>query len=56
MKMATPGDEKCLLRTSSKSGQLITFKQQAVNRLIECAVERHDCEIRDKLQSVLDSD
>ena len=29
--------------------------QQAVNKLIECAVERHDCEIRDKLQGILDS-
>ena len=26
-----------------------------MNKLVECAVERHDCEIRDKLQDVLDS-
>ena len=45
VKMATPGDQKCLLPTCSKSGQLNTFKLQAVNKLIECAVERHDCEI-----------
>ena len=50
--MATPGDQKCLLPTCSKSGQLNTFKQQVVNKLIECAVEHHDCEIRDKLQAV----
>ena len=55
VKMATPGDQKCLLPTCSKSEQLNTFKLQAVNKLIESAVERHDCEIRDKLQGVLDS-
>ena len=38
-------DQKCLLPTGSKSGKLNTLKQQAVNKLIECAVERHDCEI-----------
>ena len=53
--MATPGDQKCLLPICSKSGQLNTFKLQAVNKLIECAVEHRDCEIRDKLQGVLDS-
>ena len=52
--MATPADQKCLLPTCSKSGQLNTFKLQAVKKLIECAVERHDCEILDKLQGVLD--
>ena len=54
-KMATPGDQKCLLPTCNKSGQLNTFKLQAVKKLIECAVERHDYEIHDKLQGVLDS-
>ena len=53
--MATPGDQKSLLPTCSKSGQLNTFKLQAVKKPIECAVGRHDCEIHDKLQHVLDS-
>ncbi len=48
--MATPADQKCLLPTCSKSGQLNTFKLQAVKKLIECAVEcaveRQDCEIQ----------
>ena len=45
-KMAT---QKCLLPTCNKSGKLNTFKLQAVKKPIECAVERHDYEIRDKL-------
>jgi len=55
MKMAIPGDQKCLVPICTKSGQLNTFKLQAVNKLNECAVECHDCEICDKLQGILDS-
>ena len=47
--MATLDDGKCLLPTCSKSGRLSIFKLQAVKKLIECVVERHDLEIRDKM-------
>jgi len=55
VKMAILSDQKCLLPTCTKSGKLNNFKLQAMNKLIECAVGRHDCEISDKLQGVLDS-
>ena len=53
--MAILDDGKCLLPTCSKSGRLSIFKLQAVKKLIECAVERHDLEIRDKMQGILNS-
>ncbi len=53
--MATFNEGKCLLPTCSKSGRLTIFKLQAVKKLIECAVERHDLEIRDKMQDILAS-
>ena len=53
--MATFNEGKCLLPTCSKSGRLTIFKLQAVKKLIECAVERHDLEIRDKMQDILNS-
>jgi len=58
MANATVDDGKCLLSylaTCSKSGQLTKFKLQAVNKLIQCAAERHDDETRDKLLTILNS-
>ena len=46
--------KKNFLPICSKSGQLSTFKQKAVKKLIECAVECGDHELHDKLQSILD--
>jgi len=51
--MATFGDQKCFLPICSKSGQFSTFKQKVVKKLIECAVERGDHKLHDKLQSIL---
>ena len=47
--------DRCILSNCSSSGSLKTFKLQAVKRLIECAVERGDDEIHDKLQTMLNS-
>ena len=49
-------DRKCFLPTCSKSGQLKTFKLQAVKKLIECAKERYDDETRNRLQAILESE
>ena len=47
--------DRCILSNCISSGSLKTFKLQAVKRLIECAVERGDDEIHDKLQTMLNS-
>ena len=52
----TLDDGMCLLPTCSKSGQLNTFKLQAVNKLIESATDRHDDATRIRIQAVLDSE
>ena len=47
--------DRCILSHCSSSASLKTFKLQAVKRLIECAVERGDDEIHDKLQTMSNS-
>ena len=52
--MATP-NRKCLLSTCSNSGQLQTYKKQGLLKVIECAFQRQDGEMRTTVQAVLDS-
>lgn len=50
---------KCLLPNCAfkKSGQLVKtkFKYQAIEKLIQCATERHESDTRLRLQSILDA-
>ena len=48
-------DGKCLLSTCSKSGPLQTFKLQAVKKIIESSILRHDDETRNRMQAIFDS-
>ena len=48
-------DGKCLLSTCNKSGPLQTFKLQAVKKIIESSILRHDDETRNRMQAIFDS-
>ena len=46
---------ECLLPKCKKSGPLQQFKLRGVKKLLDCAVERNDDDIRNKIQTILDS-
>ena len=48
-------ESECLLPKCKKSGPLQQFKLRGVKKLLDCAVERNDDDIRNKIQTILDS-
>ncbi len=50
------GKRQCVLPNCSRSGPLTVFKICGILKLIACAIELHDDETRQSMQSILDSE